>query len=175
MTAISLKSYAESHNISYEAVRQQVTRYRKELENHIIQDGRQQFLTEEAVAFLDEKRCKSPVVIIQEDLRDELETTKETLERLKFEYAKMEGQVELLDRKLSEKENKLLLIGDAEARVKELATEKAKLEARAENAEGVTKALIEQADQAKAEAEDLRLELERLKKRNLWQRIWNKE
>ena len=51
MKTVSLKDYAEQKRVSYEAVRQQVIRYKKELGNHIIRDGRQQFLDEEAVAF----------------------------------------------------------------------------------------------------------------------------
>jgi len=67
MTVISLKDYAKQNNVSYEAVRQQVVRYKNELADHIIKDGRQQFLDDEAVAFLDAKRQKNPVAIIQMD------------------------------------------------------------------------------------------------------------
>lgn len=58
MHVISLRDYAAQKGITYEAVRQQVVRYKDELEGHIIKDGRQQFLDEEAVSFLDAKRQK---------------------------------------------------------------------------------------------------------------------
>lgn len=70
---ISMKDYAEQKNISYEAVRKSVARYKDELEGHIIKVDRTQFLDDEAVAFLDEKRQKSPVVIIQQSKDDEIE------------------------------------------------------------------------------------------------------
>lgn len=124
MGTISLKEYAQRNSISYEAVRQQVARYREELGEHIIQEGRQQLLDDEAVAFLDDKRNKSPVVVIQNDLQAELATVKESFERLKIEYAKREGQLELLKQQLAEKESKLLLIGDAEARIQALTAER---------------------------------------------------
>lgn len=73
MSVISLREYARIKSISYEAVRQQVTRYREELGDHVVKDGRQQFLDEEAVAFLDERRQKNPVVIYQENKDEELE------------------------------------------------------------------------------------------------------
>lgn len=72
MNIISLKDYAKQNNVSYEAVRQQVVRYADELGEHIIKDGRQQFLDEEAVAFLDGKRQKNPVVIVQQDKDEQI-------------------------------------------------------------------------------------------------------
>ena len=77
MNVISLKDYAKQNNISYEAVRQQVVRYKKDLESHIIRDGRQQFLDDEAVAFLDSKRQKNPVAIIQMDKDERIDALQE--------------------------------------------------------------------------------------------------
>ena len=73
MGLISLKDYAAMHNISYEAVRQQVVRYADDLQGHIVKNGRQQLLDDVAVAFLDEKRQKNPVSIIQMDKDQEIE------------------------------------------------------------------------------------------------------
>ena len=77
MNVISIKDYAKQKNISYEAVRQQVVRYKRELDGHLIKDGRQQFLDEEAVAFLDAKRQKNPVAIIQMDKDERIEKLEE--------------------------------------------------------------------------------------------------
>lgn len=73
MNILSLKEYAEQKNVTYEAVRQQVNRYKDDLGSHIIRDGRQQFLDEVAVAFLDEKRERNPVVVVQQSKDDEIE------------------------------------------------------------------------------------------------------
>lgn len=83
MNVISLKDYAKKNNISYEAVRQQVVRYKEELDEHIIRDGRQQFLDEEAVAFLDAKRQKNPVAIIQMDKDEQIESLQRELDKAK--------------------------------------------------------------------------------------------
>ena len=82
MHVISLRDYAAQKGISYEAVRQQVVRYKDELEGHIIKDGRQQFLDEEAVSFLDAKRQKNPVTIIQQSKDEELEMLRQQKEAL---------------------------------------------------------------------------------------------
>lgn len=73
MAVISMREYAKRKNISYEAVRKQVARYREELGDHITMDGRQQFLDDEAVEFLDAKRQKNPVVIIQQGKDEQIE------------------------------------------------------------------------------------------------------
>lgn len=79
MNVISLKDYAKQNNVSYEAVRKQVVRYADELGAHIIRDGRQQFLDEEAIAFLDAKRQKNPVAIIQMDKDERIEALQNEL------------------------------------------------------------------------------------------------
>jgi len=79
---ISIKEYARINNVSYEAVRQQVARYREDLGEHVVKDGRQQFLDDVAVAFLDERRQKNPVVMYQADKDEELERLREECQRL---------------------------------------------------------------------------------------------
>lgn len=82
MNVITLRDYAKQNNISYEAVRKQVVRYADELEDHIIKDGRQQFLDEEAVTFLNAKRQKNPVAIIQQDKDDRIRDLENEIKRL---------------------------------------------------------------------------------------------
>ena len=70
---ISLKDYAKKNHITYEAVRSQVNRYREQLDDHIVQDGRTQYLDDIAVAFLDERRQKNRTVIYQQDKDERIE------------------------------------------------------------------------------------------------------
>lgn len=51
----TLKEYANENHITYEAVRQQVKRYEKELSNHIKKIKRTKYLDEFAIEFLDKK------------------------------------------------------------------------------------------------------------------------
>lgn len=87
MVVTSLRDYAKEKNISYEAVRKQVARYKDDLGSHIIMDGRQQFLDEEAVAFLDGKRQKNPVAIIQQDKNEQIEALEEQVKQLLMKTA----------------------------------------------------------------------------------------
>ena len=93
MNVISLKEYAKNNHISYEAVRQQVVRYAEELGEHIVKDGRQQFLDEEAVAFLDGKRQKNPVVIYQANKDEEIERLENQNKELLIEIANLQKQL----------------------------------------------------------------------------------
>lgn len=82
---ISLKDYAAQKNVTYEAVRKSVSRYKDELEGHIVKVDRTQFLDDVAVAFLDKKRQKNPVVIIQQDKDEQIEQLRRENDILKNE------------------------------------------------------------------------------------------
>ena len=80
---ITLKDYAEKHSISYEAVRQQVDRYKDDLQEHISKQGKTRYLDEEAEAFLDAKRATNPIVIIDNSKDDRIEELEGQCEALK--------------------------------------------------------------------------------------------
>lgn len=119
MNVITLRDYAKQNNVSYEAVRKQVVRYADELGDHIIRDGRQQFLDEEAVAFLDGKRQKNPVAIIQQDKDERIEALRQEKENLLMKIATI--QEELLQEKdkvqtlLEEKNGQIMLLENQNA------------------------------------------------------------
>lgn len=114
MTVITLRDYAKQNNISYEAVRKQVVRYQDELAGHLIKDGRQQFLDEEAVAFLDARRQKNPVAIIQiekDEKIDQLEhENKLLLQELATVQKALLSEKDKIDLLLSEKNAQLALL-----------------------------------------------------------------
>lgn len=113
---LSLKEYAASKGISYEAVRKQVNRYKNELEGHISKVNRTQYLDDEAVAYLDAKRQENPVILLQVDKDEEIQRLSNENKMLLLRVA------ELQDALLREKDT-----------VKELQTEKiALLEAKQE-------------------------------------------
>lgn len=89
---VSMKDYAAQKNVTYEAVRQQVKRYKEELKGHIFVEGRTRFLDEFAVEFLDEKRNKSPVTVITNNYADELAAAKDEIEALKQAKAALEAE-----------------------------------------------------------------------------------
>ena len=60
MELVSIKEFAESQMVSYEAVRRQTHTYAEQLKGHIIKKGRTQYLDNYAVEFLSEKRkCRN--------------------------------------------------------------------------------------------------------------------
>ncbi len=104
---VSMRDYAVQKGVSYEAVRKQVSRYKKELEGHITKVSRTQYLDDKAVAFLDEKRRESPVILLQVDKDKEIQRLQNENKALLLKVA------ELQDALLKEKDT-----------VKELQTEK---------------------------------------------------
>ena len=168
MNVISLKDYAKRHNITYEAVRKQVSRFKSELSEHIIQDGKQQLLDEEAVAFLDARRERNPISIIQQDKDDTISALEDENKNLLQQIVVLQN--ELLREKdlrisLAEKAAKVALLEESriktEMALESVTNEKNKLQARAEEAEGVNDALIGQADKERQRAESLQAELDR--------------
>ena len=107
---LSLREYAEKQHVSYEAVRKQVARYREELGEHIIKQGRKQFLDDEAAAFLDEKRRGSPIIVLEKAKDDRIEELEAQNEALKAKVMQLQDQVIDRDAKVMELQEKLLLL-----------------------------------------------------------------
>ena len=97
MDPVTLKQYAESQGISYEAVRKQVTRYSEVLSDHIIEQNRKRYLDQYAVNFLTERRRESPIILMNMDQSEENERLKEQIETLKTQLKMVQN--ELLKRK----------------------------------------------------------------------------
>ena len=127
MNVISLKDYAKQNNISYEAVRKQVVRYADELGAHIIRDGRQQFLDDEAVAFLDAKRQKNPVAIIQMDKDERIEALEEENKILLKKLNLVQDEL------IKEKDKVQTLLDEKREEIKLLEVQNADLSAEKEN------------------------------------------
>ena len=156
---VSIKDYAVSHGVSYEAVRRQIARYSgREIDgfrisDHIIKVNRTQYLDNEATAFLDARRAQNPVVVQQEQ-RDE------TIERLRAEVdllqkrliaAQDEYRALLQDKhEIEMREQKLLADKDAIDGIKAAAEE---ARARAEKSEEARHLAEEAAKAAQEEAE----------------------
>lgn len=107
---ISLKEYAKKHNVSYEAVRKQVNRYREELGEHLYKVDRTQYLDEAGEDFLDQKRASNPVVIIEHDKDEQIEKLKQQNEALKAKVIQLQDILISRDTKVMELQDKLLLL-----------------------------------------------------------------
>lgn len=159
---ISFKDYAKQNGITYEAVRAQVKRFSAELEAHIVRDGRQQLLDDEAVAFLDSRRASNPVVIYQQSKDEAIESMRQEREGL---YKKIADQAvviaSLQQFKIDTLENRQKLedaTAAQERRNKELLAREAAMDeevqaAVREASEGAQKAAEEKAAQELAKVE----------------------
>lgn len=85
---LTIKEYAKKKNITYEAVRKQIQKYKDdELKDHIIKKNKTQYLDEYAVDFLDNRRRESPVLLYQMEKDEEIETLKRERENLLIKIA----------------------------------------------------------------------------------------
>lgn len=66
----TIRDYADSHHITYEAVRRQIARYSDELGEHVIVKGNRKYLDDFAVEFLNDHRQDRPI-IVADTSRDE--------------------------------------------------------------------------------------------------------
>lgn len=83
MDMITIKEYADSQNVTYEAVRKQVVRYKDDLKGHIVTNNRTQFLDEWAVKFLTERRREHPVILINQGKDEAIEELTQQIESLR--------------------------------------------------------------------------------------------
>ena len=108
---ISIKDYANSKGVSYEAVRRQVKRYKNELEGHLHKQGRTQYLDDEAVSFLDSKRAESPIILIQAGKEDEIRRLTDENKALLLKVAELqEALISEKDRVFALQEEKIALL-----------------------------------------------------------------
>lgn len=97
MELMTIKQYAQSQHISYEAVRKQVASYKHELQDHIIRKGRTQYLDEYAVEYLSKRRRESPVIVMEQSKDETIADLKEQIDALRVQL--MAAQNELLKSK----------------------------------------------------------------------------
>lgn len=69
---MNLKEYSDTRNVSYNAVKKQIQRYKEYLGDNIFKQGRNLMLNEKAVEFLDSKQKCHVNVLYPENLIDEL-------------------------------------------------------------------------------------------------------
>ena len=93
----TIKQLADDQHVSYEAIRKQLVRYRKELEGHIIRRKQQKLLDDYAVDFLKKRRRQSPIVVINQERTAVIDDLQAQLEQATREIISLQKQ--LLDYK----------------------------------------------------------------------------
>lgn len=114
----TIKECANIENVTYEAIRKQIQRYKAELAGHIFIENRTKYLDRYAQQFLHEKRTKSTIIIQQTNKDNELEQLKNENKALLIEMNKVRYEnTELL------KEKNILSIQNEKMRIIETLNE----------------------------------------------------
>ena len=137
MEIMTIKQFADSQGISYEAVRKQVVRYSDELSGHVIRKNRTQYLDEKAVEFLQERRRESPIILQNMDQGEEIS-------RLQAQLESMRAQLVSAQNKLLESQERIISLQDEAQKALE---DKARYTALLEDNETQKKKLQETEDQ----------------------------
>ena len=112
---LTLKQYAEEAGVTYEAVRQQVVRYKVDLGDHVIYQGRTRLLDDYAQSFLKAKRTSNPIVVVQQDRDSELEQLRNENKALLLKITQLQDSLNSKNEQLLELSGKLsLLAAEAE-------------------------------------------------------------
>ena len=175
---MTIKQYAESQNVSYEAVRKQIVGYGEELKDHIVRKGRTQYLDEWAVEFLTKRRRENPIILLSQDKDEAIESMKQQIETLRVQL--MTAQNELLKEKdriisLQDEAKKTLedrarytaLLEDNEAkakRLKEAEDREAELTRQVEERDGQIRTIQTEADDLRKKTEEDRETIEELQR-----------
>ena len=159
MELVTLKQFADDQGITYEAVRRQVIRHADKLQGHIVKKDRTQYLDDEAVKILKERRRENRIVMQTIDQSDEIGRLTDQLESLKAQL--MTAQNELLKEKdriislqgelregIEERTKYAALLEDAQDKERRLAEAQNALSADREQMEQLRREL----DQAQSEA-----------------------
>lgn len=172
MELMTIKQFAESQGITYEAVRRQVARYSEELSDHIIRKHRTQYLDEKAVEFLKERRRESPIVMQVVDQSEEIEELRSQIETLKAQLMSAQGELLKSQDERLKAQNRII---ELQEEAKKTLEDRARYSALLEDNEAKTKKLQEAEGQLseiqKARDDDLQALEEIRKQRDDDQRL----
>ena len=93
MELVTIKQFADSQGISYEAVRKQLHKYSEELSGHVIRKDRTRYLDEVAVKFLQERRRESPIILQNMDQGEEISRLMDQVESLRAQLVSVQNKL----------------------------------------------------------------------------------
>lgn len=126
----TIRQYAESRGISYEAVRRQIVEvYPEELKEHIQVIGATKYIDDEAEMFLDSKRSKSTVIVESTQHVEEIARLKKENEELKEKVFKTTDSINFFAENYKKLEERQLLLSDLENEKQKLNDENRELAA----------------------------------------------
>lgn len=115
---MTIREYADSRQVTYEAVRQLIKKLSGELDGHITKQGRTRYLDNEAVRILDDRRKGSRVSVIKAKVTE----NEDTIDQLK-------NEIILLQKQLLEAKDTLRLASENVARLEAVSDTNKRLQA----------------------------------------------
>lgn len=89
----TIKEYAKNNGVTYEAIRKQIKTYEVELKEHIMKNGRTQYLDDYAVDFLNKKRANNTIIVAQADKDEEIKRLENENKALLLKVAELQEQL----------------------------------------------------------------------------------
>ena len=89
----TIKEYAKNNGVTYEAIRKQIKTYEVELKEHIMKNGRTQYLDDYAVDFLNKKRANNTIIVAQADKDEEIKRLENENKALLLKVAELQDQL----------------------------------------------------------------------------------
>lgn len=132
---LSIKDYALQRSKTVQAVYQQLKSKENlaALEGHVtvkrVGNKDVKFLDQKAIEILDKASTSAPVVYLQEDLKQELDETKDKLQFVERQAIFAEGQIQVLKDLLADKERELRALAEPQLRIDALEAQNAALSA----------------------------------------------
>lgn len=176
---IKLQDFARQMGVTDRAIQKHLKNCEADLQGHFERKGPNgTWLDDYAQTFIQERMKQQPVVVYDDSASELVDANRKLEQENKELQKKLIEAYELLT---AAKEQQLRLQGElteqkliaAKADAAELALTDAR--ERAETAEAVAKTYEQERDRERARAEKVEAELETLKKRGFWARVFNKQ
>lgn len=134
---VDIKTYAERHGISTQAVYKQIANHKEELKAHIVFQSGKRFLDDRAVSILEKYRYSASTVVVERENEEEVN-------ELKVENAKLKNQLLELQSKYIALQEKNI---EQEKRISQANEEHLKLEMEQEKAEKLSEEVQKKQEQ----------------------------
>ena len=174
---ISIRDYAISRSISYEAARKSVNLYKEnELKAHLYMQGKATMLDEEAVRFLDECRRKNPIAIVIDDgAEHKIKQLEEENAVLREKLMNTENELILKNGMIIEAQEKVLLLTEKEQEMAQMEINLTKKSREWEQEKAAKEGLQAEIDKMALEREAAKLELEAERNKGFFERLFRKK
>ena len=174
---ISIRDYALSKGITYEAARKSVNLYKNnDLKEHIYIQGKLTMLDEEAVKFLDERRRGNPIsIVINDGSEHKIKQLEEDNATLREKLMNTENELIIKNGMIIEAQEKVLLLTEKEQEITQMKTNLMEKLKELEQEKAAKEGLQTEIDKIALEREIAKQELEAERNKGFFERLFRKK